>query len=156
MNTLKDKLTPNDFDEDGKLKPSLLITFSFIYCCKALFIVAFSIFTLGKSTDALIATIYNDTRTFVFHLVTGFLSLPVLYVFYQRKSFKEKSKKLVSKIILTGLPILIFLDFTYLIYDYFTVNSLHSILLTTFLFVDFYLFTNILFSPREKSFRAEY
>ncbi|MEY8213172.1 MAG: DUF2919 family protein, partial [Colwellia sp.] len=54
---IKNKISPNDFDDQGNLKPSVLTYLCFTYLCKALVITIMALTSLGHETQDIISVV---------------------------------------------------------------------------------------------------
>jgi len=153
-------VSPNDFDDDGKLKPSLFLYLCCAYLCKALFIIIFGVFSRGVDTGGLIESVYSVKSVFYFHLVIGVGTLLFLALLLQRKNLINKDKGVTTNNIYTflikySLVALLLVDVFPLFYEQVLFKSINVLVFGVVVFINVFLLFNYIFSPKEQMFRKE-
>ena len=153
---IKNKISPNDFDDQGNLKPSVLTYLCFTYLCKALVITIMALTSLGHETQDIISVVYSVPNTYYFDITVGLITLIVIYIFSKRNSFTKSELKIITKYIIKfAIPSLLFLDLSYLILE-----AVQTKLILSFTGIQSFftccLFFIYVFSSREKIFRSQY
>jgi len=149
-------LTPNDFDDEGKLTPSTFIYVCFIYLGKAFLILIIGLASMAHETKDIISILYPVHESYFFDLVIGSITLLVFVIFSRRKYLTGSSglTKIVSLVVKFGIPILLILKIGYELYSYFSSQYSHS-LISLDLSLSVFLLLNYITSTREQLFRTE-